>query len=71
MVDKPPFILIAKSFKYLVDTLHFDGEDFIFKAAEDALLIMVARLMISSAHSCTDALDRSFNMNHRRIRVSS
>ena len=69
MVDIPPSILIAKSFKYLVDTWHFNDEDFIIRPQNNTgyhkigwgfitNLIMVARLTISSAQLCTDALDR-------------
>ena len=33
-----PSILITKSFKYLVDTYHFNGEDFITRPKEEAKL---------------------------------
>ena len=68
MVDIPPSILIAKVLSILLasDTLtaRTSSSDLgiipdIVRAAEDSLLIMVARLTISSAQSRTDhALDR-------------
>ena len=67
MVDIPPSILIAKSFSILLtpDTLtaRTSSSDLgiipdIARSAEDSLLIMVARLTISSAQSRTYALDR-------------
>ena len=66
MVDIPPSILVAKSFVLLTpDTLtaRTSSSDLgiipdIARSAEDSLLIMVARLTISSTQSRTDALDR-------------
>ena len=48
MVDIPPSILIAKGFKYLVDTRHFDGEDFIIRPWNIIIPDIVRSIMVNN-----------------------